>query len=100
MDSDRQMFKGDWTCSGCGGSITELPFEPRSTENLLCRDCHANKKGSGGGGGGGGGRERKMHQGSWECSSCNGPITELPFEPRETGNLMCKECFRKSKGLD
>lgn len=92
MDSERKMFKGDWKCSGCGGSITELPFEPRSTENLLCRDCHANKRGGSSG-------ERKMYQGSWECSSCAGPITELPFEPRETGNLMCKECFKKSKGL-
>lgn len=89
--NNKEMFKGDWSCSNCGGSITELPFEPRSTENLLCRDCHSNK------------RPRNInkgtHSGDWKCSSCGGSITELPFEPRSTENLLCKECFKKSKGI-
>ena len=36
---ERKMFQGDWKCSGCGNLITQLPFEPRSTENLKCIDC-------------------------------------------------------------
>lgn len=35
----KQMFSGNWTCSSCGTSITELPFEPRDTSTLLCRAC-------------------------------------------------------------
>ncbi len=35
----RQMFSGNWTCSSCGATILELPFNPRSTENLLCTTC-------------------------------------------------------------
>tara|TARA_B100000508_G_scaffold88461_1_gene68856 strand:- start:253 stop:651 length:399 start_codon:yes stop_codon:yes gene_type:complete len=38
------MFKGDWKCSKCGGAITELPFEPRGTAGLTCRDCYFNDK--------------------------------------------------------
>lgn len=91
------MHQGNWTCSGCGGSITELPFEPRSTENLKCKSCFA--KGAGGAGGGAPRAERTMHQGKWECSGCGGAITELPFVPRETGNLKCKECFRKERDM-
>lgn len=36
---ERKMFQGDWQCSICGGSISQLPFEPRNTENLKCIDC-------------------------------------------------------------
>ncbi len=36
---ERKMFSGDWKCGTCGGAITQLPFEPRSTENLKCLDC-------------------------------------------------------------
>ena len=91
QSSERKTFQGNWACSSCGTSITELPFEPRNTDNLLCRDCHSQKKAAA--------PERQMHQGSWECNTCAGPITELPFEPRDTSNLMCRDCFRKSKGL-
>lgn len=38
------MFQGSWTCSKCGGEIKELPFEPRSTSGLTCRDCYFNTK--------------------------------------------------------
>jgi CxxC-x17-CxxC domain-containing protein len=93
MDRDnRKMFQGDWSCSGCGSSITELPFEPRSTDNLLCRDCHSKQRNNSRG-------ERRMFKGDWKCSSCDTDINELPFEPKDTGNLMCRDCFRKSKGL-
>lgn len=88
------MFEGNWTCSGCGGSITQLPFEPRSTANLLCRDCHSKKQGSTPRPTG----EKKRVQGNWTCSSCGTSITELPFEPRDTSGLVCIDCFKKRKG--
>ena len=87
------MFEGNWTCSGCGGDIKTLPFDPKSTENLKCLDCF--KKGAGPRGGG----EKKTFQGDWNCSECNADIKTLPFEPRETNNLKCVDCFKKSKGL-
>jgi len=40
------MHQGNWKCSGCGGTITELPFEPRSESGLTCRSCYAKSKGS------------------------------------------------------
>ena len=44
FSDDRQMHKGNWTCSQCGGEITELPFEPDGTRPLYCRDCHRQKR--------------------------------------------------------
>ncbi|PIU98605.1 hypothetical protein COS61_00495 [Candidatus Wolfebacteria bacterium CG03_land_8_20_14_0_80_40_12] len=42
----RQMYKGNWKCSKCGGEITELPFEPDpdKSDRLMCRDCFREKK--------------------------------------------------------
>ncbi|MAF80196.1 hypothetical protein CL629_03905 [bacterium] len=98
----RQMYQGNWTCSGCGNAITELPFEPDPSraDSLLCRECHQQKRDSRGGGGGGGGFGRKMFQGNWKCSGCGGDITELPFEPDPSRleNLKCRDCFKKEKG--
>lgn len=88
------MHQGNWTCSGCNATITELPFEPRRTDGLLCRDCHRNKQG-------GAPRapqsDRPRFEGEWVCSGCNGSITSLPFQPRDTSNLKCIDCFKKSK---
>lgn len=82
MDNQKQMYEGNWSCSSCNTAITQLPFEPKNTGNLLCRDCHAAGK-----------TGKKMFQGEWNCSKCGTGITELPFEPRETGNLVCRSCF-------
>lgn len=92
------MFQGNWSCSSCNTGIKELPFEPKNTSNLLCRDCHSKQRG-----GGGSGQsfrpqgERKMVQGDWKCNGCNGDIKELPFQPRETGNLLCRDCFKNKR---
>jgi CxxC-x17-CxxC domain-containing protein len=40
----REMIKGNWTCSGCGATITELPFEPDGERPIYCRDCHRQKR--------------------------------------------------------
>lgn len=92
---DKPMVKGNWTCSGCGAAITELPFEPRHTDGLMCRDCHQKqrderKQQSGP-------SDRKMYSGDWKCAECGNAITELPFEPRDTSNLKCRDCFMKSR---
>jgi CxxC-x17-CxxC domain-containing protein len=86
---DKKMFQGDWSCSQCKNAINELPFQPKSYDGLLCRDCHAKKRQSH--------TDRKTYSGNWTCKDCGGAITELPFEPRETGNLVCRDCYRKSK---
>lgn len=93
------MHQGNWTCSGCGGKITELPFEPRSSEGLKCRDCHSKSRGassaprqSSNNNG-----ERTMFEGDWKCAGCGGTISKLPFQPRDTSNLKCIDCFQKSR---
>lgn len=105
----RQMHQGNWKCSQCGNSITELPFEPDQERlgQLLCRDCHRAKRGDsrdsrGGRGDRGGDRgPRTMHQGNWKCSDCGAPINELPFEPDESRlhQLLCRDCHRQKRGM-
>jgi CxxC-x17-CxxC domain-containing protein len=85
------MHQGNWTCSGCGAAINELPFEPRSTDGLLCRECHQKKRAENAP------KERQSFSGQWSCSGCGTAINELPFEPRNTSNLLCKACFRNKQ---
>lgn len=92
------MHQGNWTCSGCNGAITELPFEPRRTDGLLCRECHQKQKGSSAPRQASGG-DKPRFSGDWKCSGCGTAITSLPFEPRDTSNLKCIDCFKKSKGM-
>lgn len=89
------MFQGHWTCSGCGKEITELPFEPRSSEGLKCRECHSKARDGGGSSQPQG--EKKRVEGNWTCSGCGNAITSLPFEPRDTSNLLCMDCYKKKK---
>lgn len=125
------MHQGNWKCSGCGGAITELPFQPRSETGLTCRACYGKSKGTqpapvvpemtstpapldipedaglagempafegmddavavvpG---------EKPKFAGDWRCAGCGGAITSLPFQPRDTTNLKCLDCFKQSKG--
>jgi len=92
------MHQGNWTCSGCSGAITELPFEPKRTDGLLCRTCHQKQKGGGSTGSKPQNTDRPKFSGDWKCSGCSTAITSLPFEPRDTSNLKCIDCFKKSKG--
>ena len=89
MENERTMYKGDWTCSKCNADIKELPFEPRETSGLVCKDCFAKAKEAR--------NDRPMYEGDWKCAGCGTAITKLPFEPRETGNLKCRDCFVKNK---
>ncbi len=40
-------------------------------------------------------QDRKMYQGNWKCSKCGTEITELPFEPKEGLDILCKDCHRE-----
>ncbi len=42
--------------------------------------------------------DRPKFPGDWQCAGCGAAITSLPFAPRDTGNLKCIDCFKKSKG--
>jgi CxxC-x17-CxxC domain-containing protein len=42
--------------------------------------------------------EKPRISGDWQCASCGGPISSLPFTPRDTSNLKCLDCFKRSKG--
>ena len=86
---EKQMYKGEWKCSKCGEDIKELPFKPKSENNLVCKDCYNKEKGSIK-------SKKQMFQGNWVCSKCGGKITELPFEPKSTKNLVCRNCYLKS----
>ena len=125
------MHQGNWKCSGCGGTITELPFMPRSESGLTCRTCYAKQKGGNAAAApapqmnvatevpdipfdaevagepalddGFGDApivapgEKPKVAGSWQCATCGAAITSLPFTPRDTHNLKCIDCFKKSK---
>lgn len=138
------MYQGNWKCSKCGGTITELPFEPKSDKGLTCRTCWSAQKNQTSGsatgsdqsssaqlspavvseeppydipdyavpagepmpGDGFEGLEtlpttpgtKPKFEGDWRCAECGGSITSLPFSPRNTDNLKCLDCFKKSKG--
>lgn len=119
------MHQGNWKCSTCGGAINELPFEPRSESGLTCRTCYAKKKDSQqadetpvaaeapaipdgaelagepapaelpGTEASPTTDEKPKFSGDWKCASCGGDIKTLPFEPRNTENLKCIDCFKK-----
>lgn len=36
-------------------------------------------------------------EGDWQCAGCGASITSLPFQPRDTSNLKCIDCFKASK---
>ncbi|MEY2665577.1 MAG: hypothetical protein RLZZ480_682 [Candidatus Parcubacteria bacterium] len=42
--------------------------------------------------------EKPRISGDWSCATCGAAITSLPFTPRDTSNLKCLDCFKRSKG--
>ena len=42
--------------------------------------------------------EKPKFEGDWRCAGCGTAIKSLPFQPRDTSNLKCIDCFKKSKG--
>lgn len=41
--------------------------------------------------------EKPKFSGDWKCAGCGAAITSLPFEPRDTSNLKCIDCFKQSR---
>lgn len=41
--------------------------------------------------------EKPRFAGNWKCAVCDTAITSLPFTPRDTSNLKCIDCFKKSR---
>jgi len=41
--------------------------------------------------------DKPRFAGDWKCATCGGAITSLPFQPRDTSNLKCMDCFKASK---
>ncbi len=41
--------------------------------------------------------ERPKVAGNWRCAGCGATITSLPFTPRDTSNLKCLDCYKRSK---
>lgn len=95
MEEERKMYSA--TCSDCGQPC-EVPFEPSQDKPVRCKECYAksrprrnfrnDRRGFGQR------REREMHKAV--CSSC-GQNCEVPFKPTEGKQVLCKECFIKSK---
>jgi CxxC-x17-CxxC domain-containing protein len=41
--------------------------------------------------------DKPRFSGDWQCAGCGAAITSLPFTPRDTSNLKCIDCFKRSK---
>lgn len=41
--------------------------------------------------------DKPRTEGNWTCANCGAAITSLPFTPRDTSNLKCLDCFKRSK---
>jgi CxxC-x17-CxxC domain-containing protein len=91
------------TCSGCGAQFTFTAREQEfyasrgfDNEPKRCPDCRRARKssrdsGDMGGGSYGGGGERQMYPAT--CANC-GQQTEVPFQPRGTRPVYCRDCYR------
>ena len=95
-------FDVDLNCMECEAHITNLPFRPKDESSVLCKECHQKSRGnSRGGHGGGGGRDRAPRQmiqvEGISCKNCNTDITELPFEPNDPDNVLCRTCHMEQR---
>ena len=103
------------TCVDCGADFTFTASEQEfhssrgfTNEPKRCPDCRRARKsargdsgggygggggggGYGGGGGGGYGSDRQMYPAT--CANC-GKETQVPFQPRGTRPVYCRDCFR------
>ena len=89
------------TCVDCGASFTFTAREQEfyasrgfDNEPKRCPDCRRARKSSrdgGDGGGGYGGGERQMYPAT--CANC-GQETQVPFQPRGTRPVYCRDCYR------
>lgn len=81
------MFQGNWTCSKCGGAITQLPFEPKGNSGLTCRECYFKEKD--GGSAGSGVAPTDSSNNAEANMGASGDIDDRdvpPFDPDESGS--------------
>ncbi|MDD5290043.1 MAG: hypothetical protein PHT40_02485 [Patescibacteria group bacterium] len=100
-DFDRPMVQGNWTCADCGGTITQLKFDPRPGSTVYCPDCYKKNRSQRDGNRGGFGNDRGPKpkiQGNWTCSMCGVAVTELPFNPKDPSTVKCFDCYKQSRG--
>ena len=93
---ERQMFKA--VCSDCGEEC-EVPFKPTEGKPVRCRDCFMKGR-SFNRNRGGFNRDRgprQMHKAV--CGECKKDC-EVPFKPTEGKPVLCRDCYKKSKGFD
>lgn len=98
------------TCVECGAGFTFTARDQEfhamqgfANEPKRCPDCRRARKSArgdsgggggsygGGGGGGGYGAPRQMYPA--QCAQC-GQQTEVPFQPRGSRPVYCRDCFR------
>jgi CxxC-x17-CxxC domain-containing protein len=102
------------TCVDCGAEFTFTASEQEfhssrgfTNEPKRCPDCRRARKaargdsvgsyggggggGYGGGGGGGYSSDRQMYPAT--CANC-GKETQVPFQPRGTRPVYCRDCYR------
>ena len=105
---DREMF--DAVCSDCGEKC-QVPFKPTEGKPVRCKDCFAKNRpprrsfggGNRGGGfngrSGGGFNSRPREEHKAKCSDCGKDCT-VPFKPTQGKPVLCRDCYKKSKGFD
>lgn len=90
-------------CKDCGTDFIwtadEQDFYQQKGFNapLRCKDCRAKARAAHNGGGGGGGDRGPRQSFPITCSNCGAQDT-VPFQPRGDKPVLCRDCFRKSKG--
>lgn len=103
-EQGRKLYKA--TCSDCGKEC-KVPFEPTEGKPVRCKDCFMknrprrtggfNDRGRGGNSGGFNRRPREEHPAT--CSKCSKACT-VPFKPSGEKPVLCRDCYKKSKGFD
>ena len=88
-------------CTSCGveftftGAEQEFYFNKGFQEPKKCKPCRdAAKQSRGGGGGYGGGAPRQLYDAV--CAGC-GIQTQVPFQPKGSKPVYCRECFNASR---
>ena len=67
----------------------DIPFDADLASSPDDRDAFPEGSASSGG--------KPKFSGNWQCATCGGAINSLPFTPRDTSNLKCIDCFKRSK---
>lgn len=99
--SDRQMFDVDLDCAKCSTHISQLPFQPSGDRPVYCSECNREFRNSRRPSSGGGNFQdrgpRKMFDVDISCADCGTHISQLPFLPKGSSPVYCKDCMMARK---